>query len=153
MHYIGNVYGPYYMSYFVNLLSSIWSIFATKSVMVLGTLYAAFHHLIMGNKIQAFERKHGQWRLSRILPVFLMVLSCINVTSVQAASLKVHTVRPINAKVTAHLALLFDKWKESLDTHSAFDKSLDSIDPPQQFQVEQHCASEWEEFLAQEALC
>ena len=82
-----------------------------------------------------------------------MVPSCINAILVQAASLKVHTVRPLNAKVTAHLALLFDKWKESLDTHSAFDKSLDSIDQPQPFQVEQHCASEWEEFLAQEALC
>ena len=41
-HCIGNVYGPYYMSYFFSLLSSLWSIFATKLVMVLGIIYAAF---------------------------------------------------------------------------------------------------------------
>ena len=156
-YYIGNVYGPYYMSYFVNLLSSIWLIFATKSVMVLGTLYAAFHHLIMGNKIQAFERKHGRWRLSQILPMFLMVLWCINVTLVQAASLQGHTVHPFKTKVphvsSIYLAFLFDKCKESLNTCSAFERLLNSINQPQPFQVDQHFANEWKEFLAHKALC
>ena len=51
-----------------------------------------------------------------------------------------------------HLAFLFDKWKELLDTYSTFNKLLDSIEPPQPFQVDQHCANEWEEFLAHKAL-
>ena len=88
--------------------------------------------------------------------MFLMVPSCINATLAQAASLQVHTVCSLKTKVphvsSAHLAFLFDKWKESLDTRSAFEKSLDLIDQPQPFQVEQHCANEWEEFLAHKAL-
>ena len=88
---IGKMHGPYYMSHFFNFFSSVWSIFATKSVMVLGVIHAALHHSIVGTKIQAYERKHGRWRLSQILPMFLMVPSCINVTSAQAASLQVHT--------------------------------------------------------------
>ena len=47
------------------------------------------------------------------------VSSCVNVTTVQAASIQVHTVHPVKTKsphVSAiHLAFLFDKWKESLD--------------------------------------
>ena len=154
---VGNVHGPYYMSCFINLLSSAWSIFATTEGMALGILYAAFYHSMMGNKIQDFERKHGQWRLTKILPIFLMVLLCINVTSVQAAGLQVHSVHPVKTKVphvsSVHLAFLFDKWKELLDTCSAFNKLLESIDQPQLFQVDQHHANESEEFLAHEALC
>ena len=145
------------MSYFFNVLSSLWSIFAAKLVMVLGMVHAAFHPSIVGNKIQGFERNHGQWRLTKILPIFLMVLLCINVTSVQAAGLQVHSVHPVKTKVphvsSVHLAFLFDKWKELLDTCSAFNKLLESIDQPQLFQVDQHHANESEEFLAHEALC
>ena len=125
--------------------------------MVLGLIHAAFHHLIMGAKIQAFERKQGCWRLFKILPMFLMVLLCVNAMSVQAASLQVHTVCQIKMKAqhvsSTHLAFLFDELKESLNTHSNFKKLLDSIEPHQPFQVDQHCANKWEGFPAHEALC
>ena len=74
------------------------------------------YHSIMGTRIQAFERKHGHWKFTRVLPMFLMVLSCINVTTVQAASIQFHTARPTKMKSphvsSIHLAFLFDKWKD-----------------------------------------
>ena len=144
------------MSYLFNFLSGIWSFFATKTITVLGLICTAFYHSIMGAKIQAFERKHSHWKLSQILPMFLMVFLCINVTSVQAASFQVHTVCPVKMKAphfsSTHLAFLFNKWKESLNTHSNFEKLLNSIKPHQLFQVGLHCANKWEEFLAHEAL-
>ena len=89
--------------------------------------------------------------------MFLMVLSCINVTTAQAASLQVHTARPIKTKSphvsSIHLAFLLNKWKESLDKHSDFKKLLDSIKPPQSFQVGPNYAQDWEEYLAHEAFC
>ena len=144
------------MSYFFSFLLSIWSIFATNLLMVLDIVCAVLYHLTMGTKIQAFERKHGRWKFTKILPMFLMVLSCINVTSVQVASLQVHSTRPVRVKAahvsSIHLAFLVNKWKELLNTLSAFDKLLDLIESPQPFQVDQHCANKWEEFLAHKAL-
>ena len=119
----------------MSFLSRIWLIFAVKLIVVSGFVHAAFYHSIMGTNTQTFERKHGQWKLIKILPVFLMALFCINVTSVQAASLQVHTICPVKTKasnvLSTHLAFLFDKWKESLDTHSSFKKLLDLIEPHQ----------------------
>ena len=139
----------------MSFLSSLWSLFATKVVVILGFVYATFYHSVMGTRIQTFERKHGRWKFARILPMFLMVMSCINVTTVQAASLHVHSARPIKSKSphvsSIHLAFLFDKWKESLDKRSDFDKLLDSIDPPQSFSVGPNYANDWEEYLAHEA--
>ena len=140
------------MSHLFNFLSGIWSFFATKMIMVLGLICAVFYHLIMGAKIQAFERKHGRWKLSRILLKILMVSLCINVTSEQVASFQVHKgFWPVETKVahvsSVHLAL------ESLDTSSNFEMLLDLIEPHQPFQVDQHCANELEEFLECKALC
>ena len=84
-YHIGNGCGPQHMSFLFNLLSSIWSVFATNTIMVLGLVYAAFYHSIIKAKMQAFERKHSQWRLSKILPMFLMVPLCINVTLAQSS--------------------------------------------------------------------
>ena len=85
-----------------------------------------------------------------------MVLACINVTTVQAASLQIHTARPAKTKSphvsSVHLAFLFDKWKESLDKRSDFKKLLDTIEPHQAFQVGPNYAQDWEEHLAHEAL-
>ena len=148
MHCTGNSCGPQH--------SSIWSVFSTNTIMALGLAHAAFCHLIMGANMQALERKHGRWRLSKIPPMFPMVPLCIKVTWAQAASLQVHTVFPCKTKAvhvsSTHLAFLFDKWKELLNTCSKFDKLLNSIEQPQLFQVQQHCANEWEEFPAHKAL-
>ena len=51
-----------------------------------------------------------------------------------------------------HLAYLFDKWKESLNTQSNFYKLLDSIEPHQPFQVESNYAHDEEKFLTHRAL-
>ena len=156
MYCIGNVYGSYYTSYFTSFLSSLWSFFATKVVMVLGFIHTTFYHSIMRTCIQAFERKHGHWKFTSILPMFLMVLSCINVTTVQAASIQVHTAHPTKIKSphvsSIHLAFLFNKWKESLNKRSNFKKLLDTIEPLQPFQVGPNYAQDWEEYLAHEAL-
>ena len=89
--------------------------------------------------------------------MFLMVLSCVNVTTAQAVSLQVQTAHPIKTKSphvsTIHLAILFDKWKESLDKRSHFDKLLDTIKQPQSFQVGPNYAQDWEEYLAHKAFC
>ena len=67
-----------------------------------------------------------------------------------------NTVCPFKTKaplvLSVHLAFLFNKWKESFDTCSSFQKVLDSIVPPQPFQVDQHYAKEQEAFLAHTAL-
>ena len=72
------------------------------------------------------------------------------------ATFQVHTVCPVKTKAphvsSVYLAFLFDKWKESLNPHSNFEKLLDSNKPHQLFQVGQHYANEWEEFQAHEAL-
>ena len=64
-----------------------------------------------------------------------MVLSCVNLTLGQAASLQVHTVCPVKVKVPhvscTHLDHLFDKWKALLNTCSSFEKLLDLIEPHQ----------------------
>ena len=110
----------------------------------------------MGTRIQTFERKHGRWKLTSVLPMFLMVLSCINVTTVQAVSLQIQTACPAKTKFphvsSIHLAFLFDKWKESLDKQSDFGKLLDTIEPHEAFQVGPNYAQDWEEYLAHEAL-
>ena len=95
---IGNVYGPYYTSYLTSFLSRVWSFFVTKVVLVFGFVCATFHHSIMGTGIQTLERKHGCWRLTSVLPMFLMVLSCINVATVQATIIQVHTARQTKLK-------------------------------------------------------
>ena len=88
--------------------------------------------------------------------MFLMVLPCINVTAVQAASIQVHTACPTKLRSPhvslIHLAFLFDKWKELLDKQSNFEQLLDTIEPHQSFQVGPNYAQDWEEYLAHEAL-
>ena len=39
-----------------------------------------------------------------------------------------------------HLAFLFDMWKELLDEQSDLKKLLDTVEPPQSFQVSPNCA-------------
>ena len=104
---------------------------------LLWCLFVVFCHSVMGTKSQTFERKHSQWKLTQIPPMFPMAPSCINETLVQAASLQVHTVCPVKAKVphfsSVHLVHLFNKWKESLNACSSFKKPLDSTEPHQPF--------------------